>query len=236
MLGLGLSRLEDYNFDGIFAKNDPDGDYYYYRTEGLLRTGMIMHLAGAIPAAILMVLQFTPIIRHKFMLFHRINGYLVLSLIIVSHVGVCIILRRPTGGDVAQQTIVATLVIMTTLSAAMAIWNVKRLQIDQHRAWMLRAMFYMGTTITFRLVLFAGAAILGQIDGFYNVWECDKIDWIYQQYGVNNILATKYPQCLVSNGTLDGEVVVPAAVDPTAPESSASAVNLMFGVSVSDRT
>jgi hypothetical protein len=52
------------------------------------------------------------------------------------------IARRAFGGGVETQAAVGSLVILTTISGAMVYYNIKRLQIEQHRAWMLRAMFY----------------------------------------------------------------------------------------------
>lgn len=53
------------------------------------------------------------------------------------------IARRAFGGTLATQSVVGTLVIATTTSVFMAYYNIKRLQIDQHRAWMLRVWFYV---------------------------------------------------------------------------------------------
>jgi uncharacterized membrane protein YozB (DUF420 family) len=86
-----------------------------------------------------------PIVRQKAILFHRINGYTVVLLILISHAGALMIARRAFGGGVPIQAMIGLLVIVTSISIALALWNIKKLQIDQHRAWMLRAMFYMGT-------------------------------------------------------------------------------------------
>ena len=193
-----------------------------------------MHLAGAIPLGILAVLQFTPIIRHKFILFHRMNGYTCLLLILVSNIGCSILIRRPAGTDIPWQTVGAVLIFLTTFSAIMAYWNIKKLQIDQHRAWMLRCIFYMGTAVTSRLILFSGAAIISRIGGFHDIWPCDKIDFTYRQFGFDGILPLKYPQCLSPNGTLDGEVVVRAIFDVTAPEEAGASAGILSGPSVRD--
>jgi len=78
MFGFSLSKLQDFDYANLFPKNVLPG-YMYYFHSGTLRVGMIMHLAGCLPAGLLMGLQFTPVIRHKFILFHRINGYIVSS-------------------------------------------------------------------------------------------------------------------------------------------------------------
>lgn len=57
------------------------------------------------------------------------------------------IAHRAFGGTLATQSAVGYLAMFTTISVALAYYNIKKLQIDQHRAWMLRAMFALGTII-----------------------------------------------------------------------------------------
>ena len=60
MLAFSLSRPQDFNYDELFSINIAPG-YMHYFSKGSYRVGMILPLAGALPAGILMVLQFTPI-------------------------------------------------------------------------------------------------------------------------------------------------------------------------------
>jgi hypothetical protein len=76
-------------------------------------------------------------------LFHRINGYIIILLVLVSNAGALIIARHAFGGLISTQAAVGFLVIMSTAAIGMAYYNVKRLQLEQHRAWMLRAFFYV---------------------------------------------------------------------------------------------
>jgi uncharacterized membrane protein len=94
-------------------------------------------------AGLLVILQFTPIIRHKARIFHRINGYLVVLLAVIANVGALMIARDAFGGGLDVQAWVGLLVIMTIGGLSLAFYNIKRLQIDQHRAWMLRTWFYV---------------------------------------------------------------------------------------------
>ena len=71
-------------------------------------------------------------------MFHRLNGYLVILLSLISSVGTIIITKHAFGGDFATQTWTGTMVILTTIGYVMAWINIKLLQIDQHRAWMMR--------------------------------------------------------------------------------------------------
>lgn len=77
------------------------------------------------------------------MIFHRINGYIVILLVLASNAGALMIARRSFGGTLATQTAIGLLAIMSTASVSLSYYNIKRLQIDQHRAWMLRAWFYV---------------------------------------------------------------------------------------------
>jgi uncharacterized membrane protein len=50
--------------------------------------GMQLHLYTILPATFLACLQFVPVIRHKLLLFHRLNGYIVVVLTQISSAGV----------------------------------------------------------------------------------------------------------------------------------------------------
>lgn len=96
-----------------------------------------------IAAALLVILQFTPAIRQKARLLHRINGYIVVLLALIANAGAIMIAREAFGGTLATQSWIGATFILTTIGLGLAIYNVKRLQIDQHRAWMLRTWFYV---------------------------------------------------------------------------------------------
>lgn len=235
MLGFSLSRLQDFNYDKIFAINIAPG-YMYYFHGGSYRIGMIIHLACALPAGILMVLQFTPIIRYKFLTFHRLNGYFTLLLLLTSNVAACVVLRHNHGGDrIAAQSAEAFLVIITTIGIALAWWNIRRLQVDQHRAWMLRTMFYYGAIVTSRILTNLAMPIITRMGDYYMIWKCDEIDYVYKEYGLEGIPYEKYPQCLNPNGTNFGRVVVSALVlsADTAPEQLGASSDVPFGAAVS---
>ena len=104
---------------------------------------MMLHLFTILPAAFLVVFQFVPAIRHKLMLFHRLNGYTVIVLSTTANAGALMILPHAFGGDYNTRVWGAILVISTTAAYIMAYVNIKRLQIDQHRAWMMRAWAYV---------------------------------------------------------------------------------------------
>lgn len=233
MVGYVLHALQFYNYDQILSINMFPGNWYYFHS-GLYRVGILLHIIGCLPAGLLVVLQFTPSVRHWNIMLHRINGYIIMTLYLVGNIGASIALRHlddGTGTDI--QAAKAMLIIMTTTSMVLAYWNIKCLQIDQHRAWMIRAIFLFGSIITSAVIDNIAAVIISKIGTYYQVWSCDRIDFLYKQFGFNGILEEKYPQCLVPNGTLDGMVVVKAIHTVLAPESAGASGTVPFGMAVS---
>ncbi|KAE8384315.1 hypothetical protein BDV23DRAFT_177148 [Aspergillus alliaceus] len=119
-MGFTLARLQYLDFS-TFCKNAAPGE----------------------SAAFLAFFQFIPAIRYKAILFHRVNGYIVILLVLISNAGALIIARHSFGGLMPTQAAVGLLVILSTAAIGMAYYNVKRLQLEQHRAWMLRTFFYI---------------------------------------------------------------------------------------------
>lgn len=146
LTGFCLAKLQYFNYYGIFCGRGrggaAPGECFYY-LQGHEKVGMILHLAGIVPAGLLACVQFVPIVRHKAILYHRINGYAAIFLAIVGTVGALMIARHSFGGGLEIQTGIGFGAIIFLGSLALAYYNIKRLQIEQHRAWMLRAWFYV---------------------------------------------------------------------------------------------
>ena len=236
MLGFSLSRLPDLDYDNHFKHHFAlVPGYWYYFSSGHYRYGMLIHLACILPAGILMVFQFTPVIRHKFLMFHRINGYIVLLLCLISNASAFVIIRHKQGGNRSSSHGVETLMgIITTVGIIMAWWNIRRKQIDQHRAWMLRTMFYMGVTITARLLNLAAVRITTRIGNYWSVWMCDEIDFLYKNYGLE-FPKTNYPECFLPDGSLDRwrRVAVRAVDNSGKLEELGAAIPTSFATMVS---
>ncbi|KAK2009492.1 hypothetical protein LZ32DRAFT_608402 [Colletotrichum eremochloae] len=236
MLGFSLSRLPDLDYDGHFKSgfNETFGlapGYWYYFQKGHYRYGMLIHLACILPAGILMTLQFTPVIRHKFLLFHRINGYIVILLCLVSTGAAFVIIRHQQGGNRSSlQAVEALLGIMATFGILIAWWNIRRKQIDQHRAWMLRSMIWMGAIITSRIVNLAAIPIATRNRNAWAVWMCDEISFLYATAGMQFPKAA-YPDCFLPDGSLDRwkRVAVLAVENPDMPEQLGSVVYISYG-------
>jgi uncharacterized membrane protein len=144
LLGFVLARLMFLDFDGVLCPTDSSdggampGQCYFYKKPGG-KLGILLHLSAILPASLLVVLQFVPAIRHRAITVHRICGYIVLVLIVASSVGVFFIIVHTYKGIPDMQTPPAFASILFLVSKGTAFYHIKRLQIDQHRAWMLRA-------------------------------------------------------------------------------------------------
>lgn len=236
MLGFSLSRLPDLDYDGHFKTSFAlVPGYWYYFHAGHYRIGMMIHLATILPAGCLVVLQVTPIIRHQFILFHRINGYIVSLLALISNASVMVAIRHNQGGGhrIAAQTAEYLMTILTTFGTVSAIINIRRKQIDQHRAWMLRTWFWMGATISARLLNFAATPIITRIGNYWAVWSCDEIDFLYRNMGLQ-FPEEAYPSCILPDGSLDGplRVAVNANEKSTILPEIGSSHTITFGTMV----
>ncbi|KAF2649820.1 hypothetical protein K491DRAFT_610042 [Lophiostoma macrostomum CBS 122681] len=234
--GFTLSRLMYLNLYGIFCAADAGGggaapgECYYYLGFTQEKIGIILHLGGVLPASILAVIQFIPAVRHRAIIVHRINGYLALLLYVVSLVGVFMIARHAFGGGLDIQSWIGTLAIMTMGSFVLAWVNIKRLQIEEHRAWMLRGWFYAGCIITIRFIMIISAIIVSSLGTYYTSRPCAQLAYIYS----NSSTPTTdfYPICEAyfdgSNPTQ--EAVVKANMDGEDPNQIGVALGMSFGM------
>ncbi|KAK3942901.1 hypothetical protein QBC46DRAFT_457279 [Diplogelasinospora grovesii] len=183
LLGFTLARLPYFSFYGFFCSAKPvssnlhaaPGECWYLQ-QGFEQVGIILHLVTILPVGILVCLQFTPVIRHRLIILHRINGYLVLLLSVLSMAGVFMIIRHSFGGGLDTQMVNGVIAITFLGSLGMAYYNIKKLQIEQHRMWMLRAWFYAGSIITLRLIFFISATVISTQYGYYAARPCGQIE------------------------------------------------------------
>ena len=100
---------------------------------------------------------------------HHFIGYVVMSLVFLGDIGAVIIGRRSMGGDLSTQAAIYFLTVATTGGMYLAWHNIKRQQIDQHRKWMLRAMFWMGIIVTMRVIQFFTILAISHVGGYATV-------------------------------------------------------------------
>ena len=156
LAGFALSRFMYLNIDGIYCSPNRSssgnsalpGECYYYGQKGRHeRVGILIHLAGILPAGLLAVTQFVPAIRHHFLIVHRITGYVTLLLAVVGTAGLFLVARNAFGGAFDMQLLTGLISIGFLVALAIAYYNIKRLQIEQHRAWMIRAWTWVSASL-----------------------------------------------------------------------------------------
>jgi Predicted membrane protein (DUF2306) len=232
MFSFSLSRLIYLNVAGdektSFKNSASPGEWFWFR-QGHYRVGITIHIGCTIPLGLLAVWQFVPVIRHKALIFHRINGYIIIVLTILGNVGALMVSRRAFGGGLDSQSAVISLVIISTVSITMAYYNIKQLQIDQHRAWMLRSMFYLGAIITVRLIQFLSAAIISWDGDYFTVRGCEEIIFIY---GSAKPVQSFYPACFNTTYSNNNNVVVKANIYSGRPEQIGASLGISFGPAI----
>jgi hypothetical protein len=224
-----------------FSKAAIPGEWYWL-SQDFYQTGLLIHLATILPCSILVVLQFIPAFRDKLIVLHRINGYIIILLFLISNVGILMIAPRTFGGDLHVQFAIALLIVMITASILIAIIYIRRKQIEEHRAWMLRGMFYMGGVVTIRPLMAILILIFSRLQyAPYVVWPCAQIEFTWNFYEMPFSYLQAYPLCnattaLTGNIIItDGEELVHIVhADPRAenPISLGASVQLAFGLSI----
>ncbi|KAI0600029.1 hypothetical protein F4775DRAFT_599554 [Biscogniauxia sp. FL1348] len=238
LFGFTLSRFQSLDLYGTFCSQDDHGPNNkaapgecFYWLQPPYTAGIILHLAGILPAALLACLQFVPVVRHKAIMVHRVNGYVVMVLSLAGTAGAFIIARRSFGGGLDVQTAVGALGIAFVGALVLSYINIRRLQIEQHRAWMLRAWVWAGCIITNRIIL-SIAALVPKSDMAYYSIPCDKLSWML---GGQNETLSLYPACLsfFTGETLSQHAAVRASLpDATNVAEAAAALDSTFGMAL----
>lgn len=203
-----------------------------------------MHLIGAIAGGFLACFQFIPIIRYKAILFHRLNGYAAIILLLIGNAGAYMIMTVSMGGQTTFQLWIGLVGAMITIGFILAIFNIKRLQIDQHRAWMLRVWTWAASIATLRLILLAGMHCARAYGYVYHMsFMCAQIYEMYEHVGVpanRNPTGLLYPACSIVDtvsGIPTGQTIDPSRNTATyvsisslgaGPENVAALIHAIF--------
>ena len=99
------------------------------------------------------------------------------------------IARHAFGGGLDTQSAIGFLAITTLASLTLSYIGIKRIRIDQHHAWMLRAWFYLGSIITARLIMIIAAQVITASGNYFTTRPCAQLAYISQG------LARSYPSC-----------------------------------------
>ena len=189
------------------------GDWYFQKA-GYRRVAMLMHLGTILPAGLLVPWQFVPAVRHHLLLAHRLNGYVCLALLLCINVTGLMLARYALGGNLDTQLLVGLLSVTSVTAGTMGFLNIKRQQLDQHRAWMLRTWFYAASIITLRIVQLAVNEIISEVPNNYQAVQCRVLASIYQGLGLPT-LGKDYPSCVKDpNGWVAAQVNINAGNPP----------------------
>ena len=230
LMGFTLARFQYLDISSTLRLSVTPGEWYWYQ-QGFRHVGLILHLGAVLPLSFLACFQFVPVIRHKFLLLHRIDGYIIILLTFAGNAGALMITRHAQGGAPVTQAGLALLVMITTFGIIMAYYNIKRLQIDQHRAWMLRTFIMMGSIITIRPIMILGRYIINGMGSYYSDMPCALISHTYEQFGAvgpRNPTNLIYPQC--ADPSSSGHVTILAS--DAGPEGIGAGLNLTFSMAL----
>ena len=138
------------------------------------------------------------------------------------------IARHTFGGEFETQTWIGLVALATTVSAALAYYNIRKRQIEQHKAWMLRTWFYAASIITLRIIMIISALIISsEAEELWRAVRCEAIAFSYQDKKEAG-LETDSPDCIVS-GRLQGDRHVPIKAEFTTSVKVGVALNVTFG-------
>lgn len=193
----------------------------------MYKTCLMIHIYLSIISGIFAVLQFLPAIRRRSVILHRINGYLVLLLLLPATVCGAIIARRTLGGDLDIQSAFYILSILIIFSASMGIINVRRTR--KHRKWMLRTVVLAGVPVTVRLITLAARRIVSNLGSYYALWRCDQLLFVMTDL---NAVQQSYPQCTQAGANITNVFAAVHATIKGNKLSSASTLRVTFGMSL----
>lgn len=146
-----LARISGIDVDGVLCaqrgRSVPGECFFWQGEEVLAKASMVLHIGSILPASVLAMLQFVPYLRRGALRFHRVNGYLTLLLSAVGVASGIAITRNAFGGTLELQSAMILSSIMFLACLCVSIYHVKRLEIEKHRAWMLRAWAVVSCTI-----------------------------------------------------------------------------------------
>ncbi|KAG9125740.1 hypothetical protein FRC07_006399 [Ceratobasidium sp. 392] len=144
------------------------GEYFHFRIP-LNKAFFWTHLASTIPGGILAAIQFVPRVRARAIGLHRNVGRVVNVLSFVSTLTAWGMARVSLGGDLSIQSLVYILGVMVLCSVVKSWVAIRRLQLDEHRAWAIRAWSYQGLILTDRVVIVALITYVSITGGYYSV-------------------------------------------------------------------
>ncbi|KAG9103838.1 hypothetical protein FRC06_007650 [Ceratobasidium sp. 370] len=205
------------------------GEHWHYRlpfNKVLLWT----HLASVLPSGLLAAIQFIPRVRARGIGFHRNAGKVLNVMSFVSTMTAWGMGRIAFGGDLATQSSVYLLGAMVLWSVVKAWSAIRRLQIDEHRIWVIRAWSYQAQVLTERLIVGMLVVYISKARGYYYALPCDEVGYVLNN---QELYARDYPQCQAGwTGSRVTHVSVEANAGDKTGLGLAAAARSAFGTSM----
>ncbi|KAH8881036.1 hypothetical protein GQ53DRAFT_888985 [Thozetella sp. PMI_491] len=187
LLAFSIVRLDFLRQGGSFCISDSGGatkmspGECFYFSQTFYRNAMVLHLAGILPAAILVPLQFLPVVRCKALLIHKVAGYVSVVFSVVGTIGGFMVIPPAFGGGVDVHTSTGVLGVVFLGALIMAMAN------------MLRAWVVSSSIVTARVLLVILAIVISASDVQYSAEPCDKIAWVLGND--QDLTVLSYPEC-----------------------------------------
>ncbi|KAG8686036.1 hypothetical protein FRC12_024105 [Ceratobasidium sp. 428] len=218
-----------YIFPNGFEVNLTRGENYYFQVP-LNKAFLWAHIAAVLPAGLLVIIQFIPRIRARAINVHRTAGKIVFILTFISIITAWGVTRVSFGGDLASQSGMYTLGAMILWSTTKAWLAIRRLDIDEHRAWVIRAWSYYMSVVTLRLIMVVAMTVISLTGGLYQAIPCGEVAYILNN---RSEYSRKYPQCQAEwTGPRVTHVSVEAnVIDDTNELGFTAALQCVFGMS-----
>lgn len=143
------------------------------------------------------------------------------------------IARHAFGGHVSTHLLVGVLAIISTLGILNAYYNIKRLQLDQHRAWMLRVFAWMGAIVTARIIIALAPRVISAMPAGYELFDQRSCKEMASIFPDPKPLYQLHPQCMSDlNTTTDERIIIKADFVHGNPLEMVAALGISFPIAV----
>ncbi|KAG9033699.1 hypothetical protein FRB95_014488 [Tulasnella sp. JGI-2019a] len=234
-LMFALSHLEYLSTKGM-RKSLAPGEWFWFQHK-YYQLGLRLHLMAVLPASVLFVFQCVPCIRNNHRQIHRVGGRIAFTLLYVGAISGVLITPHAFGGSPSAQAEGYTVAILIFFSSYKAWSRIRSRQITDHRKWALRCAFYLGSSISSRIMLGITSLIAVYFGPQYVVFRCDELDFTMTMgEALTNVtripLEDKYPACGGNISSWSTTVVPVRSAYTGGYEELASALRLTFGASL----
>jgi len=191
IVGFALARSMFLDPNASLYKKELAGEWFW-NSRDPYRNALVVHIWACFFIAWGIVLEFIPAICRRSIFLHRMIGYVLLVLILISVATGWIIARRAQGGEPSVQAVFYILGIFILISVTLGLVHAR--DVRQHRKWMLRLGSLFGVIVTARLIMVIARPIISDIGTYYSMFSCNEIQASTGSF-------SKYPACVTAAQT-----------------------------------